>query len=545
MSQVQVETNSTPLLTRKNITQLVEDIFDETWANFKNPDPAHLYTYAMELKNRLEFKIALCNANRPSSDKIKTPKILEPRLAARLIDKLFHVRKLTPDINSNSADTSLIIYEPESGLYRIDNDYINEIIRTCDPCYSTNAKLQVIDQLKDIVRKTEVCKNPNLTAVANGIYNKTTKTLGPFSPDYVFLAKSKINYNPNASNVKIIMPDGLTWDLETWIADLFDRNQELTALAWEIIHALLWPLKNWGKSIWFLSEIGNNGKGTFLVLLKNLCGKYTSIQLSEMSSPYALTEIIDASAIITDENDCDVYIDKLANFKALVTGDSIQINRKYKDPITFAFHGIIIQCINSLPKIKDKTESVLRRLLIIPFNKCFTGQERKYIKSEYLYRQDVLEYALKRALEMDVAELSEPEPCQSALREYQKYNDPVIAFWDELESEFIWDLLPTDFLYSLFCKWFNINYPSGKIPSKNKFSRTLKNLLVQNNKWIFLEKPIRTKTLMDKFEPLLVEYDLTEYKNPNYKGNDPKKLFDFLKKDMYRGIMRNSAYVKN
>ena len=87
-----------------------------------------------------------------------------------------------------------------------------------------------------------------------------------------------------------------------------------------------------------------------------------------------------ATAIIVDENDVGTYIDKAANLKAIITNDAISINRKFKQVISYRFYGFMVQCLNEMPRIKDKSDSFWRRQLFIPFTKCFTGAERKYIK---------------------------------------------------------------------------------------------------------------------------------------------------------------------
>ena len=68
-----------------------------------------------------------------------------------------------------------------------------------------------------------------------------------------------------------------------------------------------------------------------------------------------------------------------------ITGDTIQVNRKFKAPISFKFKGFMVQCLNEMPRVKDKSDSFYRRQLFIPFTKCFTGAERKYIKDCLLY----------------------------------------------------------------------------------------------------------------------------------------------------------------
>ena len=75
--------------------------------------------------------------------------------------------------------------------------------------------------------------------------------------------------------------------------------------------------------------------------MRELCGKksYAAIPLADFGKDFYLTQLLNASAIIVDENDVGTYIDKAANLKAVVMGDAIMINRKFKDPITYQFRG--------------------------------------------------------------------------------------------------------------------------------------------------------------------------------------------------------------
>lgn len=86
-----------------------------------------------------------------------------------------------------------------------------------------------------------------------------------------------------------------------------------------------------------------------------------------------------ASVIITDENDTGTFVDDAASLKSIITGDPFQMNRKNRDPRDVLFNGFMVQCVNEIPRVRDKSESMLRRLLVIPFEKRFEGCERKYI----------------------------------------------------------------------------------------------------------------------------------------------------------------------
>ena len=109
--------------------------------------------------------------------------------------------------------------------------------------------------------------------------------------------------------------------------------------------------------------------------MKNLVGRdmCASIKIADFKKEFMLEPLLHASAIVVDENDVGKYVDEAANFKAIITGDTITINRKHRIPITFQPHMLQVQCINELPQFKDKSESLYRRQLIIEFKKSFTN----------------------------------------------------------------------------------------------------------------------------------------------------------------------------
>ena len=73
--------------------------------------------------------------------------------------------------------------------------------------------------------------------------------------------------------------------------------------------------------------------------------------MSDFSKDFHLEPLIHASAIIVDENDVGVYLDKVANLKAVITNDVVLINRKFKMPVSYQFFGFMVQCLNEYPRI--------------------------------------------------------------------------------------------------------------------------------------------------------------------------------------------------
>ena len=426
-----------------------------------------------------------------------------------------------------------------AGTYSYDEVSFKRPIRKLKPNISQAELKNVLDILSTEAPVESVCTDRDLIPVKNGVFDFKTKTLMPFTPDYIFLSKVKVNYNPFAQNVILHNDeDGTDWDVESWFQSLSD-DREVVDLLWEITSAIVRPNVRWNKCIWLKSSTGNNGKGTFAELLRNLSpGKAASISLRQFEENFGLTDLIGATACIVDEIRVNDFIDDVEAFKSAVTGDVISINRKYKNAIRYRFNGLIVLCVNSAPKIHDKTGSLYRRLLVVPFDHCFSGNERQYIKEEYVSNPEVLEYVLFKALSMNFYKFSEPDICKNELNQYQEYNDTVLQFMSETFPDFNWDLLPFSFLYDMFKAWFRKNNPNGYIQGKNVFITELLDNLNKFPEWYCpgRDVPIRPGFRMCKIEPLLNEFGLYSdwgslYDIPNMKPSHRLKT-------VYRGLLR-------
>lgn len=432
------------------------------------------------------------------------------------------VRIMLSEKNTDPNYDVLAVYMdhgPNTGIYVTDEVSIRVLAREYNFSISPKELDHVIDMLADNAPRVMVSANRDLIAVNNGIFDYKTKTLLPFTPEIVFTAKSAVNYNENAVNPVIHNDaDGTDWDIESWMTDLND-DPEIVTLLWEILSAIIRPNVAWDKTAWFLSEVGNNGKGTLLTLMRNLCGEraWTSIPVADFGKDFHLEPLIRTNAVLVDENDVGEYVDRAANLKAVITNDVILINRKNKTPIAYQFRGFMVQCVNDTPRFRDKSGSLYRRQLIIPFDKSFTGAERKYIKQDYMHRTEVLEYVLYRVLSGNFYELSEPAAVRAALHQYKIENDPVRAFAEEFLDRVVWDLLPWRFLYALYRAWLTKDQPSNPPLGYNKFIKHLTLILQEavgegeGYGWFVTPAAVRTKNRILGEEPLAVEYNLDQW----------------------------------
>lgn len=506
------------------INQLISDELELFFAT-QHQETLSAQDVEFHLLNRINNRLISENTQYglKGSRAYQTLRTLTPAvIAGCMLKRNRIVRIMLSEKNTDPNYDVLAVYMdhgPNTGIYITDEVSIRVLAREYNFSISPKELDHVIDMLADNAPRVMVTTDRDLIAVNNGIFDYKTKTLLPFTPEIVFTAKSAVNYNENAINPVIHNDaDGTDWDIESWMADLND-DPEIVTLLWEILSAIIRPNVAWDKTAWFLSEVGNNGKGTLLTLMRNLCGEraWTSIPVADFGKDFHLEPLIRTNAVLVDENDVGEYVDRAANLKAVITNDVILINRKNKTPIAYQFRGFMVQCVNDTPRFRDKSGSLYRRQLIIPFDKSFTGAERKYIKQDYMHRTEVLEYVLYRVLSGNFYELSEPAAVRAALHQYKIENDPVRAFAEEFLDRVVWDLLPWRFLYALYRAWLTKDQPSNPPLGYNKFIKHLTLILQEavgegeGYGWFVTPAAVRTKNRILGEEPLAVEYNLDQW----------------------------------
>lgn len=443
---------------------------------------------------------------------------------------------ITRDI---SSDESLL------GTYSDDPTILRRCIHEWSPGISDREMATIIGIIHEIVPNVYPCVDEDLVPCKNVIVNMRQRTYFPYSPDYVFTSKIMTDYDPYAELPTITQKDGSTWTPDTLIPS-FTSNPETAALLWKILAATLRPNKSWDVSPWFYSTLGNNGKGTLCALIRNIIGAQSvaNLSLPQISNDFYMAQAVGKVAIIADENPVGMYLDDSSNYKNMVTGDPININQKYEKVFSYFFRGMIIQCINDFPRVKDRTGSFIRRLLPIEFDQCFTGRENPAIKSDYLKRPEVLRWFLKKALDLQFDEIEIPQASKDLLEAYREANDPVREFANEIGPKLTYDLIPHTMAYMLYQKWMAKYNPASPVLGRNNFITQWVQTMTENHEWVYPagKHLYSSKGRMVGPELLFLDYDMEEpWVNPNYsRAKNPDAYCTPTNvKPQYRGILRH------
>lgn len=498
------------------------------------------------LKAKIE-DVELSNAALASRLRKRVPDSLDVFETAIALVYLKSWKNITFLQDDTDTAALLFVYQESGdneGIYVSNEKYQDALVDRLSPRYLTKNIIEVkakISRLIESVDHTYISRKRNLVAVKNGLYNKLTKELEPFNPELIFTCKTNVNYVIDPQNPVITADDGSTWDVDTWIKDLCE-DDDTNQLMWETIKASFDPTIAAGKSIWWISEQGNNGKGTLGDLIRNIvgAGNYSSLNIPSYGKEFMLSALIGKGLNIADENPVNAYAESLEAYKAAITGDDILINRKYMNPVVYRSQGVDIQMMNGLTKTKDKSDSLLRRIVIVPFTKSFTNNgEKKYIKQDYVKRQDVLEYVQYKALNMDdFTEFTTPQKSVEMMNVFVEMNDPVVEFWNEMSTQFANEMVPVTFAYELFVAWFNRYNPHSKAPSLRAFNTAMANILRKDDAWEDEPRQAKTGKRMDNDEPLITEYNLVNWMAQRAGFLSAEANRKFKRKEKYKAFLK-------
>lgn len=310
-----------------------------------------------------------------------------------------------------------------------------------------SAMIELMPESKDAQRR-EVLKyleiicgtdtkqaDANLIAFSNGLYNIATKELQDFSPDVVVTNQIPWDYNPDA------------------YSELCDKTLDKIACNDADIRALLEEMigycfyrKNELSKAFICTGTKSNGKSTFLEMIQNVLGQgnYSALGLDELDEKFSVATMSGKLANIGDDiSDEFLQGRSIAQFKKLVSGNMIKAEIK-NNPDIFFFKPTVklIFSANDIPRMKDKTGAVLRRLIIVPFNATFSKQDADY--DPYiiwkLKDKSVMEYlihlgieGLHRVIEQNAFTTS--TKVEREIKDYEELNDPMLQFLQTIEPE--------------------------------------------------------------------------------------------------------------
>lgn len=315
------------------------------------------------------------------------------------------------------------------GIYVFGYDKIEAEMIKLIPNLSRSKRMEVLAYLEILVQNNRKTSSANYIAFKNGVYDLDTGEFGDFSPSIVVTNKINFDYNPSAYSEIV----------DNTLNKLACNDEKVRMLLEEVIGYCFYR-RNELRTSFILIGDKANGKSTYLDMIKTLLGDENtcSLDLKELGDRFKTAELFGKLANIGDDIGDD-FIPNPAAFKKLVSGESMNVERKGQNPFDFTNYSKLLFSANNIPRIKDKSGAVISRLVIIPFDARFSKDDPDYDPYiKYKLRQpECMEYlinlgiiGLKRVLEN--YSFTTSKRVQKELEEYEVNNNPILMFFKEI-----------------------------------------------------------------------------------------------------------------
>lgn len=348
-------------------------------------------------------------------------------------------------------DGELHIYK--DGIYVSDLREIEAAMIRLIPTIQRSKRQEVLSYIDVMANTEKTAASSDWIAFKNGVYNVKTDEFKEFTPDLIITNKIPWDYNPAADHE-------LT---DIIIENVACGDEEVMDLLEEMVGYCMYRRNELGKAF-ILTGSGSNGKSTFLNMLRRMLGRenISVLDLKQLSDRFSTVMMYQKLANIGDDIS-DEFVSDTSEFKKIVTGESISAEQKGQPKFNFDPYCKLLFSSNNIPRLgkgKD-SKAIMRRLVIIPFNarfdksdpnfRPFIGDDLKSAEAmEYLIQIGL--YGLKRVLRE--RSFTEPATVQKELVEYERENNPVMRFIDEMEADnWFVDGKSTGEVYSRYCEF--------------------------------------------------------------------------------------------
>lgn len=196
----------------------------------------------------------------------------------------------------------------------------------------------------------------------NGIFDMKDMELHDHSPEYGFRSILPYDFDKNA--------DCPVFD--KFMNDITGEDIDLQTILREYMGYCLSGDEIWFDKAILLSGDGSNGKSTLLNLLKKLAGRgnYSSLMTKSLFKEEHRYQLDGALFNICEE--MPKSIDEGSDLKNIISGGDVVIKKLYSQSYTITNTAKMIFTCNELPQTGDSSYGIVRRFVIVPFERVFS-----------------------------------------------------------------------------------------------------------------------------------------------------------------------------
>ncbi|QYD00692.1 primase C-terminal domain-containing protein [Lactiplantibacillus plantarum] len=341
-----------------------------------------------------------------------------------------------------------VLHIYKDGVYSDDQADIERAMIKHIPGLTSARRIEVIRYLQ-LQAEEKPLSDVRYIALKNGLFNLENWKLQEFSPTIVIKNKIPVNY----------VQDAYFEPTDRTLNKIAVNDKQLRFILEEIFGYVLFRRNELGKAF-ILTGDGSNGKSSYLKIVRRLVGSEntSSLDLKELGQRFKTAELFGKLANIGDDISNE-YIKDNSEFKKLTTGETINAERKGRDPFDFNNYAKLIFSANKMPRINDTSNGLTRRLMFIPFNAHFTPADADYdpFITDKLLSEESMQYVLllglnglKRLLKNHKFATSKKIIAEAA--KYEELNNPLISYLREEQPKLVNEIAKDAYIvYSVWC----------------------------------------------------------------------------------------------
>jgi putative DNA primase/helicase len=262
-----------------------------------------------------------------------------------------------------------------------------------------------------------------IVACANGLLRVADRTLTDLTPGFFNLVSVPFDYDPTAT--------APTW--ETFLARAWPDDPDSIDALQEWFGYVLSGRTDQQKILLIVGPT-RSGKGTIARILASLvgAGNMAGPTLASLGSNFGLSPLLGKSlAVISDARlagrDGHQVVERLLTISG---EDTIDVDRKFKDPWTGKLPTRLMILSNELPNFGDSSGVIARRFIVLNMTVSWLGREDTALTDKLTAEMPgILNWALDGLDRlMATGRITEPESSREAVTTMQDTASPVSAF---------------------------------------------------------------------------------------------------------------------
>ena len=312
-----------------------------------------------------------------------------------------------------------------------------------------------------------------IVACTNGLLRIRDRALLPHSPAFFNLVSVPYAYDPEAT--------APTW--ERFLTQVWPHDPEAVNALQEWFGYVLSGRTDQQK-ILLIKGPSRSGKGTIARVLKELVGRenLAGPTLAGLGSNFGLSSLLGKPlAVISDARlsgkDGGQVVERLLTISG---EDTIDIDRKFRDPWTGKLPTRLMILTNELPNFGDSSGVIARRFVVLNMTVSWLGREDTALTDRLATEMPgILNWALEGLARLErTGRITEPASSRESVVIMQDTASPTSAFVRECCTIGPDCAVPVDTLWAIWREWAEDNGVRA-VGTKQMFGRNLQSVVPQ------------------------------------------------------------------